>query len=75
MLKTIEPKEDIYDTEHLCERLIPPDSFYRRFREIVWPLIREEDFASMYCENNGRPAINPTLLALASILQFCNAPL
>lgn len=70
MLKTAEPKEDIYNTEALCDKLIPPDSFYRKFREVVWPLLKEDDFASMYCEDNGRPAINPTLLAMATILQF-----
>lgn len=70
MLKTREKEASIYDIDPICDKLIPPDSFYRKFREVVWPLIHEEDFASIYCENNGRPAIQPPLLAMATILQF-----
>lgn len=54
----------------LVESLLPQDSFYRRFRELLWPLIQEADFASLYCTNNGRPALSPALLARVLILQF-----
>jgi transposase len=59
-----------FDADALCERLIPRDSFYRKFRENVRPLIHDEDFETMYCRDNGRPAISPALLAMATILQF-----
>jgi transposase len=59
-----------YDADYVCEELIPSDSFYRKFREIVEPLIEDEHFETMYCEDNGRPAISPALLAMATILQF-----
>jgi len=59
-----------FDTDSLCERLIPEDSFYRRFRQTVYPLIKDDDFRQMYCRDNGRPAISPSLLAMATILQF-----
>ncbi|MFH2010724.1 MAG: transposase, partial [bacterium] len=55
--------------EYVCERLIPPDSFYRKFKEVVTPLIKDEDFDSMYCKDNARPPISPSLLARACILQ------
>jgi transposase len=55
---------------YFCEKLIPQDSFYRKFRELVWPIIEDEQFAPMYCPDNGRPALSPALLALATILQF-----
>jgi transposase len=70
MLKAPDVQRSFCDAEYLCERLIPADSFYRRFREIVAPLIKDEDFDSMYCKTNGRPPISPSLLAMASILQF-----
>ena len=61
---------DFFDADALCERLIPKDSFYRKFRENVWPLLDDEQFESMYCKDNGRPPISPALLAMATVLQF-----
>jgi len=37
---------------------------------MVAALIKEKQFESMYCKDNGRPAISPSLLAMATILQF-----
>lgn len=45
---------NFYDADYICEQLIPQDSFYRKFREIVAPLIKDKQFASMYCADNGR---------------------
>jgi transposase len=49
--------------------LVPPDSFYRRFRNLMSPLVRCEDIDSMYCKDTGRPPIPPSLLAMAAVLQ------
>lgn len=65
-----EHQASFFDVEFLCESLIPPESYYRKFREVVWPLLKDEDFSSMYCEDNGRPPISPRLLAMALLLQF-----
>jgi transposase len=70
MLKPRDRQVGFYDAEYVCEQLIPSDSFYRKFREIVEPLVQDEHFETMYCEDNGRPAISPALLAMATILQF-----
>ena len=70
MLNTPEKQGSFYDAAYICEQLIPPDSFYRKFKEIVNPLIQDKDFESMYCMDNGRPPISPGLLAKAMILQF-----
>lgn len=70
MLKQKMNQRSFLDANYLCDRLIPSDSFYRKFRDIVWPLIRDEQFEEMYCKNNGRPPISPSLLAMATILQF-----
>src|SRR5208337_5512848 len=53
MLKPRDNQGSFYDADYICEQLIPQDSFYRKFREIVWPLIKDEDFESMYCKDNG----------------------
>jgi transposase len=33
-------------------------------------IFRDEDFAPLYCADNGRPSAPPSLLALATLLQF-----
>jgi len=70
MLKPRDRQIGFYDADYVCEQLIPSDSFYRKFREIVEPLIEDEHFETMYCWDNGWPAISPALLAMATILQF-----
>jgi hypothetical protein len=70
MLTPADRQRSFYDTDQVCEQLIPPDSFSRKFREVVAPLILDEQFAAMYSPDNGRPAIPPSLLACATILQF-----
>jgi transposase len=59
-----------FDSDYYCEKLIPKTSFFRRFRDLVGPLIRDEMFSEMYCLNNGRPPISPSLLAKAMLLQY-----
>jgi|GEM_PF-1834288 len=73
MLRTRERQGSFYDADFICEQLIPEDSFYRKFREVVTPLISDKDFEGIYCTDNGRPAISPALLAMATILQFYKA--
>jgi transposase len=70
MLIPRERQGSFYDADFICEQLIPQDSFYRKFREVVAPLISDRDFEGIYCADNGRPAISPALLAMATILQF-----
>jgi transposase len=70
LIKPRERQGGFYDADYVCERLIPEDSFYRKFREEVAPLIGDESFKDMYCTDNGRPAISPSMLAMATIIQF-----
>lgn len=70
MLTPPERQRSFYDADQVCESLIPPDSFYRKFREVVAPLITDDQFAALYSPDTGRPAIPPSLLACATILQF-----
>jgi transposase len=70
LIKPREKQGSFYDVDYICEQLIPQDSFYRKFREMVAALIKDKQFESMYCKDNGRPAISPSLLAMATILQF-----
>jgi transposase len=70
MLKPVDRQGSFYDADYICDQLIPQDCFFRKFREIVAPLLKDKQFEAMYCKDNGRPAISPSLLAMATILQF-----
>jgi transposase len=65
-----ESQATFLDADYLCGQLIAQDSFYRKFRDHVWPVIKDKHFEEMYCSDNGRPPISPRLLAMATILQF-----
>ncbi len=45
------------------------DSFYGFLALHRGELFRDEDFASLYCLDNGRPSVSPGLLATALLLQ------
>jgi hypothetical protein len=48
VLKPRDRQVGFYDADYACEQLIPQDSLYRKFREIVEPLIEDEHFETMY---------------------------
>ena len=45
------------------------DSFYGQVAQARARLFVDEDFAALYCLDNGRPAVPPSLLAVALLLQ------
>ena len=45
------------------------DSFYGFLAATAEQLFRDEDFAALYCPDNGRPSVPPSLLATALLLQ------
>jgi len=45
------------------------DSFYGQVAQARGRLFLDADFAALYCPDNGRPAIAPSLLAVALLLQ------
>lgn len=44
MVQKSDSQRTFMDTDYICERLVPQDSFYRKFKELVTPLIKDEDF-------------------------------
>jgi transposase len=71
-IKTIDPQRSFYHTSYLCGELFGPTDRYRLFREKIWPKLLElgTRLHSFYCEDNGRPAIDPVRLAGVTLLQF-----
>lgn len=55
------------DVEYLDR--VGRDSFYGQMAQARARLFRDDDFADLYCPDNGRPAVAPSLLAVALLLQ------
>jgi transposase len=57
------------ETRRLVGPLLTADSVYRLVGNEIDQIISDEDFLDMYA-GEGRPAVNPVVLALVSIFQF-----
>ncbi|MEJ2736796.1 MAG: transposase [Anaerolineae bacterium] len=57
-------------TRRLVEPLLPADSVYRLVGNEIEQIVSDKDFADMYADD-GRPAVNPVVLALVSVFQYC----
>ena len=55
------------DVEYLDR--VGRDTFYGHLARARSRLFRDEDFASLYCLDNGRPSVPPSLLAVALLLK------
>ena len=55
------------DVEYLDR--VGRDTFYGQLSQARSRLFRDDDFAELYCPDNGRPAVPPSLLAVALLLQ------
>ncbi len=71
-LKPIDPQRSFYHTSTLCGEMFGPTDRYRLFRERILPKLfaLRPKLESLYCEENGRPAIDPVVLAGVTLLQF-----
>ncbi len=71
-LKPIDSQRSFYHTSYLCGEMFGATDRYRLFRERILPKLfaLRAKLDSLYCEDNGRPAIDPVLLAGVTLLQF-----
>ena len=71
-VRPIDSQRSFYHTDYLCSELFGSTDRYRLFREKIWPKLLELSLKlhSLYCEDNGRPAIDPVLLCGVTLLQF-----
>lgn len=49
---------------------VPQDSFYGRTGQVIDVLFRDEELEQMYCLDNGRPSLPPSLMSGVMLLQF-----
>lgn len=71
-IRPVDSQRSFYHTDYFCGDLFGPANRYRLFREKIWPKLLELEakFHALYCEDNGRPAIDPVLLCGVTLLQF-----
>ena len=62
-------RSDLAGGEHPYLDHVRRDSFYGFLALHREELFRDEDFADLYCLDNGRPSVSPSLLATALLLQ------
>jgi len=69
MLGTRAPQQGLFDADTMYGEYVGRESFYGFLAQHRGELFQDEDFAQMYCANNGRPSLPPSLLAMALVLQ------
>ena len=69
MLGRRNPQRSLFDAQ-AWPHAIPSDSFYARMGAVLALLFRDDDLAEMYCLDNGRPSLPPSLLSGVTLLQF-----
>jgi transposase len=71
-LKFTNSQRSFYHTSALCGEMFSVSNRYRLFRDKILPklLALRGKLGSLYCDHNGRPAVDPVLLAGVTLLQF-----
>jgi transposase len=69
MLGRRDPQRSLFEA-HAWPHRVPEDSFYAQMGAVNDVLFRDDDLAKMYCENNGRPSVPPSLMSGILLLQF-----
>jgi transposase len=69
MLGRRSPQLSFFDAQSL-PHCVPADSFYGRMAAVSDVLFPDEDLAVMYCPDNGRPSLSPSLMNGVLLLQF-----
>src|SRR2546425_3442486 len=59
----------MFEADALYGDFVGRQNFYGFLASQRDELFRDEDFAALYCSNNGRPSVPPSLLAVALVLQ------
>jgi hypothetical protein len=67
-----DPQRSFFDVSFLAENLFDGKDLYSLFRREILPALEAKrgELGAMYCADNGRPAIDPVLVAGVTLLQF-----
>ena len=69
MLGRRKPQRSLFDAIGLPHR-VPADSFYGRMAAVRDVLFSDDDLKDLYCLDNGRPSLPPSLMSGVLLLQF-----
>lgn len=69
MLGKRSAQRGLFEADHLYLEHVGRDTFYGFLAAQRGTLFRDDDFAHLYCPNNGRNSVPPSLLAMALLLQ------
>ena len=69
MLGKREDQRGLFEADQLFLELVGRDSFYGQLAALRDQLFRDEEFADLYCQDNGRTSKPPSLMATALLLQ------
>jgi len=71
-LSARDPQRSFFDVSFLAENLFDDRNPYELFRREILPALKaqREPLAAMYCADNGRPPLDPVLVAGVTLLQF-----
>jgi hypothetical protein len=69
MLGRRKPQRSLFSAQSLPHQ-VDPDSFYGRMGAISSQLFHDDDLKDMYCLDNGRPSLPPSLMSGVMLLQF-----
>ena len=69
MLGRRNPQRSLFSAQTLPHQ-VDPDSFYGRMGAVSAQLFDDEDLQEMYCPDNGRPSLPPSLMSGVLLLQF-----
>jgi transposase len=69
MLGERSAQRGLFEADTMFTDFVGRHNFYGFLASQRDELFRDEDFAGLYCSNNGRPSVPPCLLAIALVLQ------
>ena len=69
MLGERSDQKGLWEADQLYLDLVGRDTFYGLLASLRGKLFRDADFAELYCPDNGRASVAPSLLATALLLQ------
>lgn len=70
MLTKRSAQEDILNSDNRYLEFVGKNTFYGYLAAHRHEIFRDEDFAMLYCKDNGRGSVPPSLLATALLLQW-----
>jgi hypothetical protein len=69
MLGKRSAQRGLFETDNLLGTFVGEDTFYGYLASQRGTLFRDDDFKGLYCSDNGRRSVPPSLLATALVLQ------